>query len=70
MYTTGAGPSDAIVPAAASMSAQRTRSLDTITATRGKRSTSDDVNGAAIAAGMSLTSPTIPTAVAPPWSYA
>ena len=69
-YTTAAGPPDAIVPAAASMSAQRARSLDTITATRGKRSTSDDVNGAAIAAGMSLMSPTRPTAAAPPWSYA
>ena len=45
-----------------------TTSLDTITVTRGNRSTSDDVKGAAIAAGISRISPTRPTAAAPPWS--
>ena len=56
--------------AATSISAKRARSLVTITATREKRSTSDDVNGAASAAGTSRISPTMPTAAAPPWSYA
>ena len=60
----------AITTAAPIINVKRTTSLTTIVATREKRSTSVAENGATIAAGTSRISPTMPTAPAPPCSYA